>query len=95
MSQLAAKGLAALARPTMNAVQRSAGVLATQPATALLQDPMQRSSMATGAAAPALGAKPGAAEFVMTKVSRGDLPVSGLLRPCAFGSLLRDVAAAC
>jgi hypothetical protein len=69
MSQQAAKGLAALVRPTMNAVQRSSGVLATQPAAGLLQDPMQRASMATAAPAPALGAKPGAAEFVMTKVS--------------------------
>lgn len=65
MSQPAVKGLAALARPTVNAVQRSAGVLSAQPAMSLLPDLLQRSSMATSAApAPS---KPGAAEFVMTK----------------------------
>jgi hypothetical protein len=89
MSQQSVKGLAALVRPTMNAVQRSSGLLAAQPATAtataLLPDPMQRSTMATAAPAAALGAKPGAAEFVMTKVST--------LLPDT--SLIRDICVVC
>jgi NADH dehydrogenase (ubiquinone) Fe-S protein 7 len=69
----------------MNAVQRSAGVLSAQPALSLLPEPLQRSGMATAAAAPA-PSKPGAAEFVMTKVD--DLvnwARKGSMWPMTFG----------
>ena len=88
MAQPAKTALSALARPTMNALQQSAGVVSTRPALSLLPDSVQRSGMATSAA-PAIG-KPGAAEFVLTKVYIDTLR---LRRDCSLPTTIASAAA--